>query len=149
MGSFISSSCKQYTFELIILFFGRRSKYTLLLKSHKTGSKIFLSWIHVFEVVWLGSLRLHHDHFRWTLLLTIYFSSPVIIRFKNGSFSACFSRLSQALMRCIRLISLSSYSTHISGLFVYPSCLRWFSTQDFEVLSLSNLACYLKPVGFQ
>ena len=82
----------------------------------------------------------HHDYTMTFFVghYCIHFSLHFAIRFKSGSFSSRFNGLSKVLMRCIRLISLSSYGTYI---FVYPSCLRWFSTLDFEILSLSANWC--------
>ena len=56
-----------------------------------------------------GPFRLPHDLFRYALLYSIHFSSPVTICFKNGTFSLRFSRESHVEIRSRRLFFRLTY----------------------------------------
>ena len=58
----------------------------------------------------------------------INFSSPVIIRFKNGSISFRFSRDSQMETRPMKFFTGNSCGTQLSSFFWYPVLCKWFKT---------------------
>ena len=60
--------------------------------------------------------------------IIIHFSSPVIIRFKNGSISFRFSSDSQMESRSIKFFTVNWCGTQVSSFFWYPDLCQWFKT---------------------
>ena len=108
--------------KLLELWLGRKST-EFLYNPTKMKAKSCLGESQL--LVSVGSFCITHDLFRLTLFYTIYFSSPVISRFRNGSISLRFRSESQMLMRCVKWISLSWWGTHKSSFLTYPSCFNF------------------------
>ena len=65
------------------------------------------------------------DLFRTLLSYVIPFSSPVIIRFKNGSISFRFSSGSHMETRSIKIFTVNLCETQVSSFFWYPVLCKW------------------------
>ena len=79
---------RQKMFELIVPWdkFKKHFTFEILLYFWNSSSKTFLFWIFAFEGDFGASSPWHQDRIHPTLLLKNPLSSPVIIRFKKGSF---------------------------------------------------------------
>ena len=87
-----------------------------------------------------GSSRLDHDRFRTKLLLTIHFSSPVIIRLKKGSNSLRLRCKLQALMRFVKWISFNSSGIQILNFVTSQRRCIWGSIVDFGIFNISSIS---------
>ena len=76
-----------------------------------------------------------HDLFRKLLSYVIHFSSPVIIRLKNGLISFRFNSDSQMETRSIKFFTVNSCGTQVSSFFWYPVLCKWFKTVLWSMFS--------------
>ena len=104
------------------------SWWTIPFQSHQTLSITLLGVNTGFTTVYEASSGFDHDLFRTLLSYVIHFSSPVIIRFKNGLISFHFSSDSQMETRSIKFFTVNSRGTQVSSFFWYPVLCKRFKT---------------------
>ena len=111
------------------------SWWTIPFQSHQTLSITFLGVNAGFATVCEASPGFDHNLFRTLFSHVIHFSSPVIIRFKNGSISCRFSSDSQMKTRFIKFFTVNSCGTQVSTIFWYPVLCKWFKTVLWSMFS--------------
>ena len=111
------------------------SWWTIPFQSHKILGITFLGLNTGFATVCEASPGFDHDIFRTLLSYIIHFSSPVIIRFKNGLISFRFSSDSQMETRSIKFFIVNSCGTQVSSFFWYPILCKWFKTVLWAIFS--------------
>ena len=65
----------------------------------------------------------------------VHFTSPAVIRLKNGSISFRFSSDSQMETRSIKFFTVNSCGTQVSSFFWYPVLCKWFKTVLWSMFS--------------
>ena len=118
----------------------RSSWWTILFQSHQTLSITFLGVDTCFATVCEASPGFDHDLFRTLLSYVIHFSSPVIIRVKNGSISFDFSSDWQIETRSIKFSTANSRGTQVSSFFWYPVLCKWFKTVLWSMFSSAAMS---------
>ena len=108
---------------------------TIPFQSHQTLSITFLGVNTGLATVCEASPGFDHKLFRTLLSYVIHFSSPVIIRFKNGSISFHFSSESQMEFRTIKFLTVNSWRTQVSSFFWYPVLCKLLKTVLWSIFS--------------
>ena len=111
------------------------SWWTIPFQFHQILSITFLGVNTGFATICEVSPGFDHLLLRTLLSYVIYFSSPVIIRFKNGSISFCFRSDSQMETQSITFFTVNSCGTQTLSFFWYPVLCKWFKTVLWSMFS--------------